>query len=110
MFATGLVSLSMLERLRSFFQAFISNPLAPASFSYSRLFPLLCELMAVGKSTFPVYVILFCEQVGHVVYRKLFAVELFPQIGSCLVHAYNVAEIDILLAFGNDDVLAADVS
>ena len=60
MFATGHVSLSMLKRLRAFFQAFISDLLDPASFRYSRLFPLLCELMAVGKGTFPVYVILFC--------------------------------------------------
>lgn len=41
---------------------------------------------------------------------KLLALYILPQIRRTLVHAYNLGEVDILLAFGYNNVFTADIS
>lgn len=66
---------------------------------------------AVSQRRLLVDFVFFAKQSRHIGQREIVKrLKLLPQIGGTFVHAYDVAEVNILFAFGNDDVFSTDVA
>ena len=79
-------------------------------FCYACLNPLLGNVLGILIGCSIIHLVFVYKQTHKCVRVEFLAFYVLPQIGSGLVHAYNLGEVYVLLAFGNDDVLAADVS
>ena len=81
------------------------------SFHNASLTPLLSELLGIGIGGILVYFILFEQQLGEVFVGEAFELLYFlPQICRRLVHADDIAEVDVFLALSHDNLLSTDVS
>ena len=79
------------------------------NFNNSNLYPLVCQLFTVGKSSFFIYFVLGNKQFCHIVKGEVLAFKGFPELCTCLVETDNFVEIDVLYAFRDDYRVAANV-
>ena len=82
-----------------------------SSFHDSCLNPLFGKCFGVSKSSVLINLILVEQQLGEVFWCEAFTLLNFlPKVCRRLVHTDDVAEVDVLFAFGHDNLLSTDVS
>ena len=66
------------------------------------------ECLRVVECCCVVDFVFFGEQTGHVGSCEFFILELVPKVGSTLVHADHLREVDVFLSFSDENAFAAD--
>ena len=74
------------------------------------LHPLLGQCVGIAFCRLFIDVVFLSQPLGHLFCRELVVGNFLPKVGGTLVKDYDIAEIDVLLSFCNDDLLAANCS
>ena len=90
------------------FNTYWSAGLGGLCFDDSDFEELLDEFCHIFASLFFADFIVCGEKPDEVVGGELFVADLFPEECRRFVHGDDIAEIDVLFAFGNDNLSAAD--
>ena len=87
------------QRLIEFLGSVINN---------ARLLPQVGQGFHVSEGGSLIHLIFISEQFHQVLMRELFLLHVLPKIGRTLIHADDIAEINILLSLSHNDILTAN--